>query len=273
MTLAVVAILVGGGWAARHPAQLRAACDRVSAHPLARRLRLRYRRQFGGVERRLHPRLALVLSLTVQFGVLALSGWAFGAVLRFVARDGLVHIDGPITAYVAGHRVAWLTTAMRTASLLGSTPVLVPVALGAGWWLRRRHGGWTAPRIMAGAYLGAVALSHLVKLLVARPRPAVAPIVMTVGGYSFPSGHATHTTAVVGALAYLAAASMSGWRAKVRTWTAAVLVVTLVGFSRVYLGVHWATDVICGAALGALWLTLLLTTMRAFAGPPVANRS
>jgi undecaprenyl-diphosphatase len=67
---------------------------------------------------------------------------------------------------------------------------------------------------------------------------------------------------VWGALAALAAATTSNWRTKVAVWTGAALMAGVVGMSQLYLGAHWLTDVIGGWALGALWLVLLLTTVR-----------
>jgi membrane-associated phospholipid phosphatase len=182
-----------------------------------------------------------------------------------VARDELVHIDGPVTRYVVDHRTEWLTTMMRAVSLLGSTTVLIPVIIGVGLWARRRGKGWRPLAILAAAQLGSIALYDLIKPLVARPRPAVGQLVATATGFSFPSGHATQATAVLGALAYLASAWTPRWSVKVAVWAAAAIAVVLVGFSRVYLGVHWASDVIGGSALGGLWLAAVATTMSTFA--------
>jgi undecaprenyl-diphosphatase len=66
-------------------------------------------------------------------------------------------------------------------------------------------------------------------------------------------------------LAALAAASVPAWRTKVLLWTAGLVVVGLVGVSRIYLGAHWLTDVLGGWAGGALWLVALLTTVRTVA--------
>jgi undecaprenyl-diphosphatase len=263
VVLVTGAIVVVARAIARHPTEVRAMLEDWLDRPLVRRLRARYRRQIDFTLRRFRPGQALGLSLTIQLAVLSLFGWLFGSVVQdVVARDELVHIDGPVTRYVVGHRTEWLTTVMRAVSLLGSTVVLVPVVFIVGVWARRTGRGWRPLALLAGAQLGSIALYDLIKPLVGRPRPAVGHLVATATGFSFPSGHATQATAVLGALAYLASAT-APWRTRVAAWAAATIVVLLVGFSRVYLGVHWASDVIGGWTLGALWLAALLATARA----------
>lgn len=85
----------------------------------------------------------------------------------------------------------------------------------------------------------------------------------TFGGKAFPSGHALQATAVWGMLAVLAASGVACWWRKVLVWSAGAAVAVAVGVSRVYLGAHWLTDVICGWLLGGLWLTALVVAARA----------
>jgi len=109
---------------------------------------------------------------------------------------------------------------------------------------------------------GAIALYDMLKPLVGRPRPHVGHLVSTATGYAFPSGHATQTAAVAVTLAAMAAAMTESWTKKVVIWSAAVLACAIVGFSRVYLGVHWPIDVLAGYALGALWAALCALALR-----------
>lgn len=263
LTVTIVLIVGIARWIARHPEPLRAFLDRQLERQLVQRGRARYRRQLNFLTRRLRPGQALGLTLTLQLAALGVLGWAFGSVLQdVVGRDGVFSIDRPVTRYVVGHRSDGLTTLMRAASLLGSTAVLMPVVAAAGAWAWRRGRGWAPLAVLGAAQLGSIALYDLIKALVGRPRPAIGQLVATATGSAFPSGHATQTTAVLGALAYLASASMSRWGTKVAIWAAAIVTMLIVGFSRIYLGVHWASDVLGGYALGALWLAALLTTVR-----------
>lgn len=277
----VGAIVVVARWVARHPDEVQAFVGRLLDRPLPARLRTRFRRQIDFVVRRLRPGQALGLSLTVELVVLGLLGWVFGAVVQdVVAGDGLFHIDRPVIEYVVSHRTPWLTSTMRTVSVLGSTVVLIPLVVVIGLLAHRRGKGWRPLAVLAAAQGGSVVLYDLVKVLVARPRPSIAPLIATATGYSFPSGHAAQAVAVFGALAYLASGWAARWTNKVAIWAVAAVAALVVGLTRVYLGVHWPSDVIGGWVLGALWLAALVMTLRAFAAvrpasgrPPPRSRS
>jgi undecaprenyl-diphosphatase len=77
-------------------------------------------------------------------------------------------------------------------------------------------------------------------------------------GWAFPSDHATCATAVYGALGYLVSATRESWLQQLSIWAAAVFASLMIGISRVYLGVHWPTDVIGGWTIAVAWLVTLL---------------
>lgn len=266
LVLAAVAVVVGGivasaRWVANHPEEWQARLDWLLDRPAVRWVRSRYRRQLDFLAERFRPGRALGLALTIQLAILAACGWAFGSVLQDVlGRDELARLDGPVTTYLVTHRSAAATAILRVASILGSAVVLIPVLLAVGVLAHRRGTGWRPLALLTAAQVGSIALYDVIKPLVGRPRPAVGQLIATATGYSFPSGHATQSVAVLGALAFLGSSWLNRWEARVAVWAAAAIVVLLVGFSRVYLGVHWASDVVGGYALGALWLAALITT-------------
>lgn len=253
---AVTAVVLTARWIARHPAQVRAQATRQLERPWAASMARRYRSQLSFFSERLRPGNALGLVLTIQLVALVAAGWAFGTLLQDVLGGDALRMDLPIVRFLAERRTGWLTTTMRTITWLGSTIVLVPLVLVIGGWSRSRTRSWAVLARLALALAGAMALYNLVKPLVGRPRPQVGQLASTVTGYAFPSGHSTQITAVAVTLAALAAATTGAWPRKVLIWSIAVLVCLAVGFSRLYLGVHWPTDVLAGYALGALWATL-----------------
>jgi undecaprenyl-diphosphatase len=263
------AVVVAARWLARHPDRVRALADRQLQRPWVTRLRDRYQRQLGFLARRLQPGGALGLSLTVTVLALVGAGWAFGAILQDVlAHDELERVDQPVAVFFVRHREAWLTHLVQDLTNLGSIRVLLPliVAVGVGCWLARHR--WQPPGLLAAAYAGADLVFNAVKELVHRPRPPAAIMLKPVAGPSFPSGHATQAVAVYGMLAALTAASTPRWPRKVAAWTLAVVTVGLVAVSRLYLGVHWLTDVLAGLALGAAWLFALLAATRTLRAAP-----
>ena len=114
--------------------------------------------------------------------------------------------------------------------------------------------------MLAVAIAGAVGLYNLVKHLVGRPRPPSAIWIGHFSGASFPSGHAAQSVACYVTLALILGAGRSGL-AKAALFGGAVLVVLVVGGSRIYLGAHWLTDVLGGYALGTAWVAVVLTVV------------
>ena len=197
------------------------------------------------------PAAALAATLLA----LILVGTVAGTVLGRVGPTGLV--DQPTETFLVTHRTAWLTDAMRLVTDLGAAAVLVPLILVAGLGWRWRRGSWRPLALLGGAAAGAWAVQVAVKRLVERPRPPAGLALSHATGFAFPSGHATDAAAVYGMLAVLLA--RPGRRAaRAAALLAAVGVIALVGLSRLYLGVHWLTDVAGGVGLGAAWLVSLI---------------
>jgi membrane-associated phospholipid phosphatase len=163
-------------------------------------------------------------------------------------------------------QATWATAIMRTVSVLGSFPgvvTILAVVAGAILVLRReaRHGLWLVVEVA-----GAVAMYQSLKAILDRPRP-LGGLVETTGS-AFPSGHATQGIAFFGLLAVVLLAVVPG-RARIPAAGAAAVLGVLSGLSRVYLGVHWLTDVAGGFLLGGAWLSILmLARARARPAPP-----
>jgi membrane-associated phospholipid phosphatase len=187
---------------------------------------------------------------------LVAGGTLAGVVVRQIGPTGL--IDQPTAAFLAAHRTAWLTGAMRLATDLGAAGVLVPLTLVAGLLWRWRRGSWRPGAVLAGALAGAWVLQVSVKQLVERARPPAGLAVVHAGGFAFPSGHATDAVATYGTLAFLVAHASQRRLPRAAAWAAAAGLVVAVGLSRVYLGVHWLTDVLAGVGLGAVWAGSLI---------------
>jgi undecaprenyl-diphosphatase len=154
----------------------------------------------------------------------------------------------------------WLNEAMRDITALGSTSVLAIVVAGVVGFLAvsgLRH----AAIVVLGSVLIGVAISNSLKWGFARPRPEFMPREIVVYTASFPSGHTTLSAVVyltLGALLYRTQASVA---VKAYILAIAALLTALVGVSRVYLGVHWPTDVIAGWLIGGAWALVCASVM------------
>lgn len=176
--------------------------------------------------------------------------------------------DERILDFVLDHRTPWLDTVMRAATSLGSFTVLTTVCVAFAVVWRRRVGDWTAALVLAVVSLLAWSSCNSLKLVIGRARPELADRLVRAGGYSFPSGHATQSAAIWGTLALLVASQLPRHRRVV--WATGTAVAVAVGASRIYLGVHWFTDVIAGWTLGATFVgvTAVALTQRRANGKP-----
>lgn len=190
---------------------------------------------------------------TTNLGVLLSLGMAsllaFAALSVISAQRGVFDLDRSTEALVGLLRRASLQSPMETVSLLGQASALVPLIAVASLfiWRSRRRWALALPLVMAGAG----GLQFLAKWAVDRPRPNAAP-------WGFPSGHALIVVVFLGVLTYLLCTSPTRrrWR-----WTGAVLCVATalaVGFSRLYLDMHWISDVGGGFAVGLAYLPLTI---------------
>ena len=206
----------------------------------------------------------LVVGVVVGWLVLVAVAVAVGLALP---DSGVPHVDRPFDRFLADHRTGVLTTTMKAATTIGA-PGWVLTAVGvvaAALLLRRRV---LDAAVLLIVVLGADAGEQVAKVVVRRTRPPQALRVphISAKGLSYPSGHATIAAAGIGMLAVLAAAATS--RAVVRTavLVLGVLAAAAVGFSRLYLGVHWPTDVLAGWLLAVAWLALVLRVVEGRAG-------
>lgn len=152
----------------------------------------------------------------------------------------------------AWHGPAWLPDAARDVTALGSGTVLTTVALAAvGLLLAQRH--LLTALALAGAALSGSWAVALLKTQVGRPRPTIVEHWAVVHNQSFPSGHAASSALIYLTLAALASQVTSGRGVRAYLIGVAVLLTGAIGVSRVYLGVHWPSDVLAGWSFGTLW--------------------
>lgn len=209
---------------------------------------------------KLSPTAWLALGTGLALGAAAL----FLVLAEEVAEDETRKLDVAVLRALAAHRTALWTELFRAATFLGSWPFVSGATLCAcvaALIARRRYAALTLALSMLGILPGVV----LLKLLYARPRPDVVAHLDVVDSASFPSGHAMAASIFFGTLAILAARDLprDAHRALI-AWCALGLI-GLVALSRVYLGVHYPSDVLGGVLVGTTWsLLVVLSTQLAW---------
>ncbi|MGQ0719632.1 MAG: phosphatase PAP2 family protein [Pseudonocardiales bacterium] len=242
-------------WLVGHPERIRAGLAWVSDRPAVAWVRSRYPRQWRLLGRRFAPGEAAGLTLTLGVATVLGLGMGFGELLDHVLDgEGIAVADRPVVWFLAAHREPWATTAAQVITDMGSpagaavTAVVVGVALA---WIQR---SWLPLLVFALGAGGIGMINMTVKRLVSRDRPPLATAVLGEQGFSFPSGHAVGTTVVWLLAAWMVGRWVIGRRAfQVAVWIGALLMIVAVGVTRVYLGVHFPSDVLAGWALGAAW--------------------
>jgi membrane-associated phospholipid phosphatase len=218
--------------------------------------------RYGIVQRVMHHaskfRDFLPVAIIVIAGAL-ITAWTGD---QFVDLAELVHakspalqqFDGRVHDWAVSERNSGATTFFVTMSTIGG-PVGVAVITGVvaiALLIARR---FSLAAFLVINVAGADALDWELKRYFARARPAVALMLRRASGYSFPSGHALGSTVLFAALSYLAIRSFPRWRWKAAALALSATLIVAVALSRVYLGVHWISDVAAGIVIGLLWVT------------------
>jgi membrane-associated phospholipid phosphatase len=200
--------------------------------------------------------LALVGSLT------AVAAEVYDAV---VESDGVAALDGPALNAARAIRSGPLNALVVAYTSLGGGIGMSVLATATAVLLAALWRQWTPVLLMAATAAGSLAITVAGKAVVGRSRPpeidAVPPLEHS---YSFPSGHTLNAVALAGIVAYLLVRRQQRAWVRVVTVAAAAGFAFLMGLSRVYLGVHWLTDVLVAWALGLAWLVTVITAHRLF---------
>ncbi|CAN5592556.1 hypothetical protein BH24ACT22_BH24ACT22_22140 [soil metagenome] len=248
-------------WVVGNQGRLIGYRDSFLSYPPVARLRVRFDRQLNWLFCRLTPGQYLGLHLTL--GLLAAAGclWLFGGLAEdLVTSDPLVRFDETVAKTLHDAATPAVTNVFLGITALGSieTVALLGLLVTGFFAVYRRWlqvWGWLL------ALGGSVALNILLKQLFERQRPSFPDPLLVETSYSFPSGHAMISLVLYGMLAYFAILTLKSWRTRTAVIFSASLLVLLIGFSRIYLGVHYFSDVVAGFAAGGVWLSACITGM------------
>jgi membrane-associated phospholipid phosphatase len=206
------------------------------------------------------------LGLRLAFGALLLIGaaWVFGAIAEdVVTGDRLTLIDAQLAQWLHQRATPPMTRLMLAISDLHSTVAISCYAAAVALYLYQKR-RWRALATLVVCIAGGLLLNVLMKLAFHRARPVFESPLLTLSSYSFPSGHVAASTLLYGLVVVWV------WgRTKRAPWRAlallvAIVAIGLVASSRMYLGVHYLSDVAAAFAEGLAWLALCLTALATF---------
>jgi undecaprenyl-diphosphatase len=213
------------------------------------------------------PRTArAALGWRLGLGALVLIGaaWIFGAIAEdVVTSDRLTVLDSDVAHWLHRHATPLLTRAMLVWTDLHSTIAVGAYTAVIGLVLALER-SWRRLTLVVVAVGGGLALNVLMKLAFHRARPVFDDPLLTLATYSFPSGHVAGSTIFygLGVVLVFAETSRPLWRAL--ALVGAALMIALVAFSRMYLGVHYLSDVSAAFAEGVAWLAICVGALAAF---------
>ena len=218
------------------------------------------------------PRAALALRLGIGALLLIGAAWLFGAIAEdVVTSDRLTVLDVEVARWLRAHATPeatrWLLLITDLHSTIAVSCYAAIVAIALAW--RRR---WRRLATVFLCIAGGLTLNVLMKLAFHRARPVLDDPLLTLTSYSFPSGHVAGSTLMYGLVVAWTFTRTRRPLVRAAVVVAAAGAITLVAFTRMYLGVHYLSDVVAAFAEGVAWLALCLSALTAFWGrAPVAS--
>jgi undecaprenyl-diphosphatase len=206
---------------------------------------------------------AVGVFLVAGLALVTLAAAGFALIARAVVEGQTQQFDNAILRWMGTHGTPFLDVWTLELTALGARIVVYMVVLVASAFLWQSRHHYSAVMLWV-AVIGAGLINSVLKISFNRPRPDVFPWrTQHVGLASFPSGHAMTSIVVYGTLAFLIARlAPTKWQRRL-VWTVAMLVVVTVGLSRLYLGVHYPSDVLAGFIIGGAWAIICALGMEA----------
>ncbi len=210
------------------------------------------------IKARLSTKRSSGLYLTLLLLMLIMAVCVFGAIAEdVVTSDPLTVVDARFSAWLHAHSSHSRTLVMLLITNIHSTlgVTVMTLAISGYLWIKRFR-VWVLTLMLT--VFGGMLLNFLLKHVFVRPRPYFENPLLTLTSYSFPSGHTMMATVFYGTLCTLIVSHGISWRWRMLAVAAAGIMILLVGFSRIYLGAHYLSDVLAAIAEGLAWLAFCL---------------
>ena len=204
------------------------------------------------------------LGMFLVFGaLLAVVGtYAFAKLGELVQKGYTQPFDDAVLRWMERHQYDLLEKLMVELTMLGTWIVVLTIVGIAALFLWLTRHKYSATLLLV-ATMGGIVLDNILKVGFSRPRPRIFEWGTTASSYSFPSGHAMSATVVYATVAYVAARLQKTYAARLATLGVAGVVIATICFSRLYLGVHYPSDVVAGVVMGLAWASFCMATLEA----------
>jgi membrane protein DedA with SNARE-associated domain/membrane-associated phospholipid phosphatase len=251
-------------WSVRHEAAIKRQWINILQQPRIKALRRRFAPQITFVQARLSPQGYFGAQMTAGALLLIGASWLFGGISEDVLTgDPLTIVDLNVAEWFHAHATPLVTQFMMVfTNLHGVVAISSYAALLALYLVWKRDWYWLG--CLGATVPGGMLLNVLMKFAFQRARPSFDNPLLTLPTYSFPSGHVAGTALFYGVLGAMLVSKITAWRWRVFIVFAAIALVLLVALSRVYLGVHYLSDVLAAFAEAVAWLSLCLMGIHTF---------
>lgn len=234
-------------------------------HPAMKRLRGRYPRSYAFIRQRFDPGLFWGLPLSILLVLVSVNLAMFSELAEeAVNSDDMQQVDMAVTAWFFNLRHPILSQATYYFTHLGSNYGITGLTTLLSLLLLWKKKPYYVLALLVSV-LGSGLSSRLTKLYFQRERPLNLSYYDPESVFSFPSGHATSAVALMGILCYFVFLEAKTLRTRLLAALAALIYIGLMGLSRIYLGMHFLTDIAAGFILGFLWVILAIGLMEYFA--------
>ncbi|MBU8880685.1 phosphatase PAP2 family protein [Bacillus sp. FJAT-29790] len=199
--------------------------------------------------------LKFQLSFAFLLSIVSLIGFSFIAIL--VSGQNIVQFDSTVISFIQGRETPFLTNIMKFFTFVGSTKCAVIIILLASLFMYKvlKHRSETI--LFFSVIAGSAVLNQILKWFFHRARPDLHRLI-EVGGYSFPSGHSMNAFALYATLAFLLWRHIPTRIGRTILIIFSTVMILAIGISRIYLGVHYPSDVIGGYLASGCWLALAI---------------
>ncbi|WP_042356027.1 phosphatase PAP2 family protein [Bacillus rubiinfantis] len=195
--------------------------------------------------------------LIIAFTISMICMFGFTLIARSISDEQLMAFDRIVISVVQGWEASGLTRLMKLFTFIGSTGFVIFLSLCVVIFLAKVLHHRSEVLLFVIAIIGSALLNQLLKHLFQRTRPDFHRLI-EISGYSFPSGHAMNAFTVYAMLAFILWRHISGRMGRSLLIIFSIMMIIAIGVSRIYLGVHYPSDIVGGYLASAIWLSLAI---------------